>query len=113
MTAVVNGTAGLGRIVYCAEVLPFTGPHFRTSGCRTGRCFGEEGNDEIVGLHGQEAAKFIQPKCFVNAAGRCGQSKSSLSCDRASSIVSTASMSVIEGFEVFLELERRFKLDGL
>jgi hypothetical protein len=72
MTAVVDGTAGLGGIVHRAEVLPFTSPHFGTSGCRAGRCFGEEGNDEIVGLHGQEAAQFIQPKRFVNAAGRCG-----------------------------------------
>jgi hypothetical protein len=72
MTAVVNGTARLRRIVHRAEVLPFAGPHFRTSACRTGRCLGEEGNNEIVGLHGQEAAKFIQPKRFVNAAGRGG-----------------------------------------
>lgn len=64
MTAVVDGRAGLGRVVDGAEVLPFGGSHF-VACCRgAGGGVGEEGNDYGVGLLDQKAAELVQPDFF-------------------------------------------------
>ena len=61
MAAVVDSTARLGRIVHSTEILPFTGAHFGAGGGGARRGVGKEGDDEIVGFHCKEAAKFVEP----------------------------------------------------
>lgn len=56
VAAVIDSTAGLGGIVDGAEVLPFGRLHFGTRLDGAGRILGEEGNDKVVDLHGEEAA---------------------------------------------------------
>ena len=70
MTTIVDGAAGFWRVMYCAEVLPFRGTHFRTTLCCAWGIVGEESNDDIVGLDGEEAAELIQPKIAV-VGSRC------------------------------------------
>lgn len=99
--------------MHSAEILPFTGAHFRACSCRARWCISEEGNDQIVGFHGKEAAEFVEPKGFVDTGWRRGEGESCLSCDGSDGVVEAAGMGVIEGFQVFLELEGRFKLEEL
>lgn len=61
MTTVVNRTARFGWVVYGAEILPFASAHFWTGDGGTGRCIGEKGDNQIVGLHCKEAAKLVKP----------------------------------------------------
>lgn len=56
MAAVVDGTAGLGRVMHGAKVLPFGSAHLGAGLRRTGRVFSEEGNNEVVDFHRQEPA---------------------------------------------------------
>lgn len=72
MTAVVNGTTRLGRIVHSAEILPFTSTHLGTCGRGARRCVSEEGDNQIIGFHGEETAKFVEPKWSVDTSRRGG-----------------------------------------
>jgi hypothetical protein len=65
MTTIVDGAAGLRRVVYCTEILPFRCPHFRTALSRAWGCVGEEGNEDVVGFDGKEAAELVQPEIAI------------------------------------------------
>ena len=64
MAAIVDGGAGLGRVVDGAKVLPFGGSHFVACCRRACWVVGEEGDDDGVGLLYQKAAELVQPDFF-------------------------------------------------
>lgn len=64
MAAIVDGGAGLGRVVDGAKVLPFGGSHFVACCRRASWVVGEESDDYGVGLLYQKAAELVQPDFF-------------------------------------------------
>ena len=111
VAAVIDGATGLGRIVYGAEVLPFRGAHLGAglSGARWG--FGEEGDDEVVGTLGEEAAELIEPERALDVLRGLGEDECGF--PRYGGLVRRVGgfgVRVIESFEMFLELKRGVEL---
>jgi hypothetical protein len=92
--------------MYSTQVLPLAGAHFRAGGGRARRRVGEEGDEEVVGFHGEEAAEFVEPEGFVDAGRRSGEGLCGLASDWGDCVVWSAGMGVVKSFEVFLQLER-------
>ena len=67
MTAVVNGTAALGLLVYGAEELPLGSAHLGARVCTAWRGVEEEADDERVALGDEEAAELVEPDGSVDA----------------------------------------------
>lgn len=67
MTAIVNGAAALGLLVYGAEELPLGSAHLGARVCAAWWGVEEEADDERVALRDEEAAKLVEPDGPVNA----------------------------------------------
>jgi hypothetical protein len=66
MTAVVDGTARLGRVVHGTQILPFGGAHFRAGDGGARRVVCEERDDDRVDPLDKEATELIQPQCPIH-----------------------------------------------
>jgi hypothetical protein len=73
VTAVVDGTAILGRLVHGTQELPLARTHFGARGCAARRGIEQEADDQAVALSNQEPAQLIQPQGFVHTSRRGGQ----------------------------------------
>lgn len=97
-----------------AKVLPFRGSHFGTRLGGTRGRLGEESDDKIVDLHGEEATELIEPQGPVDALGRFRELDSNIAIDRNDCIRTFGScVMVVKSLEVLLELEWGIKLSGL
>lgn len=106
VAAVVDGTARLGRVVYRAQVLPLRGAHLRARLRRAGRVLGEEGDDQVVHLHGQEAAELVEPEGALHPLGRFREIDGDFARDGHDGAGAVGlRIVVVEGLEVFLQLE--------
>ena len=106
MAAVIDRTTALRRFMHSAQELPLTGPHFRTSSCRTRRIVEQEADDKVVALVYEEAAEFVKPEGAVDAFWLRGDQHGCLACDWDNVLaVDRFAVVIMEGFEVFLELK--------
>lgn len=112
MAAVVNRAATLGGLVHGAQELPFAGAHLRAGGGGAGRAVEEKAYDQVVALVREEAAELIEPKGAVDAFGLRGHQRRRLAGYWSGVFpVLEFGIAVVEGFEVFLELERGIELE--
>ena len=108
VAAIIDGAAGFGGLVDGAEVLPFGGAHFGTGSSGARGVIREEMDDELVGFDDEEAAEFVEPEGAVGGVrgfcdGEGGGAGEWGGMVRAG--VAGTSVVVVEGFEVFLQLE--------
>lgn len=94
-----------------AEILPFGGPHLRTCGGGAWRVVREEGDDDGVDLLREEAAELVQPQRPLDVIGRLRQLERHLPVYCYGTVrADWVGEEVVEGFEVFGELECRVNL---
>ena len=107
MAAIIDGAAALGLLMYGAQELPLGGTHLGARRGAAGRGVEEKPHDERVALGDEEAAELVKPECAVDT--RRGLRE--LVCGFASDgLRAVGGMMVMEGCEVFLELERGVEL---
>lgn len=107
VTAVVDGAAGLGLLVYGAEELPFGGAHFGAGARAAGGCVEEEADNEGVALRDEKAAELVKPYRPFDAGRWLSQQEGALAAEGLSSFPDVV---VVQGCEVLLELECRVEL---
>lgn len=114
MAAVIDRATRFGRVVDRAKVLPLRSSHLGASRRRARRVLSKESDDEVINFHSEESAEFVKPKRSVDALGGFRQLYRNLAVNRDHGVRSFGFCKVmIQGFEVFLELERRVKLLSL
>lgn len=107
VAAVVDSATTLGLLVDGAQKLPLGGAHLGTGGGTAGRRVEEEADDEVVALRDEEAAELVEPQGPIDRRWR----RRELDGRRAGYGLRVAGRVVIvEGGEVFLELEGRIEL---
>jgi hypothetical protein len=92
--------------------LPFAGAHLRAGSGGAGRVVEEEAHDQVVALVGEEAAELVEPEGAVDALGLRGDEGCCLAgyCNGVFTVLGFG-IGVVEGFEVFLELESGIELE--
>ena len=112
VAAVVDGAAGLGRVVHGAEVLPLRGAHLRAVFCGARRVVREEAHYQAVGLLHEEATELVEPERTVHVLGRRGEycRRFARDGDSGVGVLFGARRIEVERFEVLLELKRRVEL---
>jgi len=106
VAAVVDGAAGLGRIVNRAEVLPFGGSHFGTGSRRARRTVRKQGDYDSIYFLREEAAQLIEPQGLVHVVGRRRQLLCYLSVYGGCSLCADGMCEeVVERFKVLRQLE--------
>jgi hypothetical protein len=111
MATVVDSAARLGRLVHCAEILPFGCAHFRTGDRGAWRTIGEQGYYERVHFLREEATQFIEPQHLVDILGRLGELVCHASVDWYCRVgTGGVCEGVVKRFEVLRQLECRFYL---
>lgn len=111
MTAVIDSTAALWRLVNGAEKLPFAGAHFRTGSCGTWWIVEEKSNDQVIAFVYEEAAEFVEPESSINTFRLRGYENGRFSVyGYGIFAVCRSAIVIVKGFEVFLELEGGIEL---
>lgn len=102
VAAVVDSATRLGWIVHGAEVLPFRGAHLGACLGGAGRIVGEEGDEDGVGVLGQEATQLVEPERALDSRRRLGEFHGGVAIKRNGGVgVGWMGGRVMEGFEVF------------
>ena len=119
MAAVVDRAAGLRWVVDGAEILPFACAHLGAGRGAAGRVVCEKGDEQAVGLGHEKSAELVEPEALVcGCAGVAfvekrwvGKNQSGLFRDWVFRLcLRVEGVAGVEGFDVFLQLERRIDL---